>query len=111
MLYQARSVTDEAARYDELTIRVHGWNRMTCSKCNDLLNPAVEKNIITDEQRSGLCLEQAREGSIDFAIGACIQYLNLQPDDRSRHQHISRCQLRYRIVRILKKTDRRSAGH
>src|SRR5215831_9543308 len=46
MLYQARSVTDEAACHDELTIRVHGRNRMTCRERNDLLNPAVEKKII-----------------------------------------------------------------
>jgi len=44
---------------------------------HDLLNPVVEKNIGTDEQRAGSCLDQAHEGGVDFAVGACFQYLNL----------------------------------
>src|SRR5262245_13129044 len=76
ILCQARSVTDEPARHDELTNRVHGRNRMTCRECNELLSPAVEKNIITDEQRPGSCLDQAHERGVDFAVGACFQYLN-----------------------------------
>jgi len=50
---------------------------MACRECNELLNPAVEKSITTDEQRAGSCLDQVREGGIDFAVGACLQYLIL----------------------------------
>src|SRR5215472_909308 len=45
------------------------------------------------------------------SISRCFQYLQLYPDDRSRRQHVSRRYLRRRIARILKKADRRSAGH
>src|SRR5262249_19140343 len=76
-LYQARSVTDEPARHRELTKRIHGRNRMACRECNELLNPAIEKSIITDEQRPSSCLDQAPERGVDFAVGACVQYLNL----------------------------------
>ena len=55
----------------------HGRNRMACRECSDLLNPVVEKEITPDEQPPGSCLDQAREGGIDFAVGACFQYLNL----------------------------------
>jgi hypothetical protein len=41
-------------------------------ECNELLNPAVKKEITTDEQRPGSCFDQAREGGVDFAIGACL---------------------------------------
>ena len=74
---QAESVTHEPAGYDELTKIVHGRNRMACRECSDLLNPVVEKNITTDEQRASACLHQAHEGGVDLAVGACIQYLNL----------------------------------
>jgi hypothetical protein len=50
---------------------------MACRECNKLLNPVHEKNITTDEQRPGSGLDQAREGSVDFAVGASFQYLNL----------------------------------
>ena len=50
---------------------------MTRRECNDLINPVVEKKIVTDEQRAGSCLGQAHEGGVDFAVGACVQYLNL----------------------------------
>src|SRR5262245_21442442 len=84
---------------------------MACCECNELLDPAVEKGIVSDEQRPGSCLDQAHEGGVDFAVGACFQYLNLSSHDRSCRQHVSRRYLRYRIVRILKKADRLSAGH
>src|SRR6516165_1078929 len=77
LLYQAHSVTDEPARHHELGKLVHGWNRMACHESNDVLNPAVEEDITTDEQRPGSCLDQAHEGGVDFAVGACFQYLNL----------------------------------
>ena len=32
------------------------WNRMACRESNDVLNPAVEEDITTDEQRPGSCL-------------------------------------------------------
>src|SRR5215813_2278999 len=76
-LYQARSVTDEPARHYELTNRVHGRNRVACRKFNETLDPIVEKKITADEQRAGLRLGQAHEGGVDFAVGACFQYLNL----------------------------------
>src|SRR5262249_23291766 len=77
LFYQARSVTDEPARHHELTERVHGRNRMACRKCNNLLDPTVKEKITTDDQRPGSCLNQAHEGGVDFAVGACFQYLNL----------------------------------
>ena len=43
----------------------------------------LKKNIVTDEQRAGSCLDQAHEGGVYFAVGACFQYLELYPDDRS----------------------------
>ena len=76
-LYQACSVTDEPARHRELTKRIHGRNRMACRERNDLLNPAIEKSIVTHEQRPSSCLDQAHEGGVYFAVGACFQYLNL----------------------------------
>ena len=89
LLDQTGPVTDKPTRHDELTIRVHGRNRMACRECSELLHPGVEKNIRTDEQRLSSCLDQAREGGIEFAVGACSRYLNLYPDDRSRRQHVS----------------------
>jgi hypothetical protein len=50
---------------------------MACRECNDMVNPVAEKRIATDEQRPGSCLGQTHEGSVDFAVGACFQYLNL----------------------------------
>jgi hypothetical protein len=64
-----------------------------------------------DEQRPGSCLDHAREGGIDFVVGACFQYLNLSPDDASPRQQVSRRKLKYGIVRIPEKTDRRSARY
>src|SRR5262245_41434038 len=96
-LYQARSVTNEPARHYELTKRVHGRNRMACCECNELLDPAVEKSIVTDEQRPGSCLDQAHEGGVDFAVGARFQYLDLYPDGKSCRLHVSRPSLRYGI--------------
>src|SRR5262249_20924159 len=110
-LAQSLHIRERPPRHYELTISVHGRNRIACRECRDLLYPAVEEKIITDEQRSGWCLHQAREGGVDFAVSARFQYLNPHPHDRSRRPHVSRCQLRYRIVWILKKADRRSAGH
>src|SRR6516165_3591340 len=51
LLDQTGPVTDKPTRHDELTIRVHGRNRMACRECSELLHPGVEKNIRTDEQR------------------------------------------------------------
>src|SRR5262249_61548489 len=93
LLDYAGSVTDEAARGHEFTKRIHGRDRIACRECSDLLNPAVKKKITTDEQRPGSCLDQAHEGGVDFAVGACLQYLNLHPRDRSRRPHVSRRQL------------------
>jgi hypothetical protein len=50
---------------------------MACRERNDLLNPAIEKSIVTHEQRPSSCLDQAHEGGVYFAVGACFQYLNL----------------------------------
>jgi hypothetical protein len=50
---------------------------MACRERNDLLKSVVKKNIITDEQRPGSCLDQAHEGRVDFAVGACLQYLHV----------------------------------
>src|SRR5262245_29281774 len=111
MLYYADSVTDEPTPLNELRGRIHGRNRMACRECTELLNPAAEKSISTDEQRPDLCLHQAREGGVDFAVSTCFQYLDLYPDDRSRRQHVSRRQLKYRIVWIFEKADGRSVGH
>src|SRR5262249_49875329 len=74
-LYQARSVTDEPARHYELANRVHDRNRVACRECNKLLNPVREKKISTDEQSLRSRLDQVREGSPDFAVGACFQHL------------------------------------
>jgi hypothetical protein len=90
VLRQAPSVTDEPARHHELANRVHGRNRMACRECNKLFNPAVEKKIITDEQRPGSLLGHAHEGDVDFAVGGRFQCPDLYPDDRSRRQHVSR---------------------
>src|SRR5262249_56502425 len=76
-LSRARSITEDPARHYELTNRVHGWNRMACRERNDLLKSVVEKSITTDEQRPGSCLDQAHEGGVDFAVGACLQYLHV----------------------------------
>src|SRR5215813_8060007 len=76
-LHQARSVTDKPARHHELTKRVHARNRMACRKFTEPLDPIVKENISTDEQRPGSCLDQAREGGVDFSVGACFQYLHL----------------------------------
>jgi hypothetical protein len=35
---------------------------MACRESNDVLNPVVEEDITTDEQRPGSCLDQAHEG-------------------------------------------------
>src|SRR5262249_60868327 len=70
------SVPDAPPRHYELTKRVHSRNCVVCRKFNEPLNPAVENKIITDEQRAGSCLDQAREGGVDFAVGACFQCLN-----------------------------------
>ena len=43
---------------------------MACRKFNKPLDPADEKSISTDEQRSGSCLDQAHEGGVDFAVVA-----------------------------------------
>ena len=45
LLYQARSVTDEPARYCELTIREHDRNRVACAEGDELLNPVVEAGV------------------------------------------------------------------
>src|SRR5262245_9019904 len=71
------SEIDEPARRYELTSQVHGWNRMACRKFNEPLDPIVKENITPDEQGPGSCLDQAREGGVDFAVGGCSQYLNL----------------------------------
>src|SRR5262249_17774838 len=93
-------------------IRVHSRNSLVCRKFNKPLPPVVEKKINRDEQPSRSCLGQTHEGSVNFAVGACFQYLNLYPDDRSRRQQVSCRQLKCPgIVRILKKADSRSAGH
>src|SRR5262249_34870055 len=75
-VHQAHSVTNEPTRHYELTKQVHGRNRMASRECNDLLNPAVEKKITTDQQRPGSGLDQAREGGGGFAVGGCFQYLH-----------------------------------
>src|SRR5262245_66180812 len=60
-------------------IRVHSRNSVVCRKFNKPLPPVVEKKVSRDEQRSGSCLGQTHEGSVNFAVGACFQYLNLYP--------------------------------
>jgi hypothetical protein len=45
ILDQARSITDESARDDILTKRIHARNPIACCECSDLLNPVVEKGI------------------------------------------------------------------
>src|SRR5262249_20519165 len=77
LLCQADSVTDEPSRDYELMKQVHGRNRMACRKFNEALDPIVKERITPDEQRPGSLLDQAREGGVDFAVGACFQYLNL----------------------------------
>src|SRR5262249_49811806 len=110
ILCQADSVTDEPPGRDELTNRVHGRNRMACRERNDLFDSIDEKSVIAHEQCTDSCFDQAREGIVDFAVGARFQYLNLPPDNRSCREHVSRRQLEDRIVWILEKADCRSAG-
>ena len=50
-------------------------------------SPESDTSRLTGLRRG---LNQTGEGSIDFAIGACFQYLHPHPDDRSRRQHVSR---------------------
>src|SRR5262249_47179452 len=110
-LYQARSVTDEPARHYELPMRVHGRNRMARRERNELLNPAVKKNIVTDEQRPGSCLDEIHERGVDLAVGAHFQYLYFYPDDRGRRLAVSSHYLGFRTARILKSADPRNDGY
>jgi hypothetical protein len=83
----------------------HHRNRMTRCERYDLLDTVVKENIIAHEQRPGLCLDKARKGCVDFAVGAGLQYLNLNSNSRDRRQHVSCCEVVNRIGEILKKAD------
>ena len=44
---------------------------------DELVDPAVKENIITDEERPRSCSGKAHKGRVDFTVGAGMQYLNL----------------------------------
>src|SRR5262249_61136969 len=71
------SETHHPPRHYELSIRVHNRNPMACCESSNLLSPGDEKSITLDKQRPGSCLGRTFEGSVNFAIGARFQYLNL----------------------------------
>src|SRR5262249_59063549 len=76
-LNQPPSKTDAPPRHYELPKPVHSRNCVACRKFNEPLDPIVKENIIPDEQSPGSCLDQACESGVDFAVGACLQYLHV----------------------------------
>ena len=49
----------------------------------ELLAPAVEERIATDDERAGMHLDQGREGGIDLAFGAGLQDIEAAPPSRA----------------------------
>src|SRR6516164_3201190 len=83
---------------------MHHRNLVACRERTDLFYPAVEEKIISDEQCPDPRLGQALKSSIDFAVAASLQYLNLDTNGWSSRQHVPRYHLfNKRISWVLKK--------
>src|SRR5262249_49201520 len=51
LLFQAEAVAHKSTGGGELAVWVQRGNGMACGKCNKLLDPAVEKKLISDDER------------------------------------------------------------
>jgi len=76
---EAWSVADQAAGRGEFPSLVNRWNGIPRRQRHELLAPACEERIGADDKRAGLQLDEGCETGVDFALGAGIQDLELQP--------------------------------
>src|SRR5215831_10648359 len=70
---EARPIADQAAGTGELAPRIYRWNCMARCQRHELLTPAREERIGTDDERTGLLLNEGRESGVDLAGAAGLE--------------------------------------
>ena len=68
---------------------VNGRDRMVCRQRDDVFAAVKEDDIGTDQERTGPALSQSRERGVDFALGASVQDMQLQPESARYRLRIS----------------------
>src|SRR5262249_39508263 len=76
---EAGSIADQAAELDELAPLIDRRNGMPRSKRHELFASAEEERIGADNERSGFPLDELIKDSLEFAFGASLQNIKLQP--------------------------------
>lgn len=76
-LGQGSSVTDEAARRDELAKLVDRRNGVTSRQSDDLIPPAIEKGVSAHQQRTGMLLNEGGERTLEIILAASLKKKNL----------------------------------
>src|SRR6202051_2183599 len=85
---------------------------MTQTQCGNLLVPADEERIRTDEESGGPLLDGIREGHLDLVFGAAVDDDDLQSEVASRRLSIPDIVLRYhRVARVLEQGDPGGRGN
>ena len=87
---KAVSIADQAAGQGVLAKWVHRGDRVAQGQCGELLAPAIKKWITADHERAGSQSGQGCEDRIEFALGARMQDMELQPEGASRRLQLSR---------------------
>src|SRR3954454_2837113 len=67
------SVTDQAASRNKLALNVDRRHRMSCRQRHDLVAPADEERITSNDECTNPLLHKRREGRIDFAFRAGVK--------------------------------------
>src|SRR5262249_52914892 len=105
------AVVDQAASRDELTKWVHRWHRMLGRQGDKLIAYIGEKRVTHDEERARSLLNDACEGSIEFANVAGSLDKNFLTQRARRRLHLSQLSISIRIFRIAQTGDLVGAGN